>query len=550
MFSDMINLNLITRRTGKAMAELLNKKFVKSVLSFGLVFVGLMTSSIALADFRKALEAYQKRDGSAMLVEVKDAVDKKNDIGLMLYLSALDLDFTTSEHNPVVNEMNTTYNSILTQPQQEEMLSLLIDATSNSTADSQYFLMMRTPFRRQLGYRKYINPKQSQALSGSLSQEEIDAIHKLNGYDYSAILGKASAEYAEKGSNLAIFEMYIGSQRAENPKKLEPLQRHEYWLTKIAESGHPNAQLQLGLKYISYMGDYGCELLSKEPICQSKDESKSHYWLKRAVKSYEISAYADFSEYARTMSAYFTSTANGDKEKLRQAQLWDSMRKPSWSSAGSMQPDWVVEARKALAKENAPVFTYYFSDTTYAIFGDEKRYELALYADGQVKAGFSSRPVEGILPSNLDLLMKVSPKVMRSFFSDLKKIGFYDWLLIPTHPGFCDMYCPTTDMQITTRNGVNVHRIILGDWQLKDLDENDIAKSKMTEVRVAEVKKYIENTKKSELNMRMAKIKVLVEKYFPTKQLRCELGNSDKAKQACLKREKFWADIAKQAKPI
>ena len=50
----------------------------------------------AHADFRKALEAYQNRDGDTLLKEVKDAVDKKNDDGLILFISAMDIDYTTS----------------------------------------------------------------------------------------------------------------------------------------------------------------------------------------------------------------------------------------------------------------------------------------------------------------------------------------------------------------------------------------------------------------------------------------------------------------------
>ena len=52
----------------------------------------LFISQTAHADFRKALDAYQARDCATMLKEVKDAVDKKNDDGLILFLSVLELD--------------------------------------------------------------------------------------------------------------------------------------------------------------------------------------------------------------------------------------------------------------------------------------------------------------------------------------------------------------------------------------------------------------------------------------------------------------------------
>jgi hypothetical protein len=58
-----------------------------------LFYLVLFTQAqLAHADFRKALTAYQNRDGKTMLKEVQDAVDKKNDDGLILFLSVLELD--------------------------------------------------------------------------------------------------------------------------------------------------------------------------------------------------------------------------------------------------------------------------------------------------------------------------------------------------------------------------------------------------------------------------------------------------------------------------
>ena len=65
---------------------------LKTVLTTSITLLCLSVVTTAHADFRKALDAYQARDGATMLKEVKDAVDKKNDDGLILFISLLELD--------------------------------------------------------------------------------------------------------------------------------------------------------------------------------------------------------------------------------------------------------------------------------------------------------------------------------------------------------------------------------------------------------------------------------------------------------------------------
>ena len=64
----------------------------------------LCTSQTAQADFRKALTAYQNRDGKTMLAEVQDAVDKKNDDGFVLFVGALQLDEILATRRVYVGE--------------------------------------------------------------------------------------------------------------------------------------------------------------------------------------------------------------------------------------------------------------------------------------------------------------------------------------------------------------------------------------------------------------------------------------------------------------
>jgi hypothetical protein len=97
------------------------------VISFGL----LLVSPAAHADFRKAVDAYIARDGATMLAEVKDAADKKNNEGLMLFMSAMNIDASTSQQKDIARvwggnwakhvipegQVKTTLSVILAEPQ-------------------------------------------------------------------------------------------------------------------------------------------------------------------------------------------------------------------------------------------------------------------------------------------------------------------------------------------------------------------------------------------------------------------------------------------------
>jgi hypothetical protein len=118
----------------------------------------LLTTQTAHADFRKALTAYQNRDGKTMLAEVQDAVNKKSDDGLVLFLSNLHFDnvLTTSTlyvgenekktiYPPTkMNKPNTTLEKLLTPSQAESLFQKLNDVAQLSTLDAQYeYLLLR-----------------------------------------------------------------------------------------------------------------------------------------------------------------------------------------------------------------------------------------------------------------------------------------------------------------------------------------------------------------------------------------------------------------------
>jgi hypothetical protein len=359
-------------------------------------------------------------------------------------------------------------------------------------------------------------------------------------------LVKAQDEYAQKGSILA---------------KLAAAKS----LAEKAELGDPISQMSLGLKYLNFTSDsgYGCWEAdkTKETICQTKDEAKGYLWLKKALVNYEKRRmYYDadgFGMYADTMCDFYNKTANGDKSKLRQAYLWCvvGINSGGWSSwrlldkmeeAGTLKvaapeiekiwgtlqqdrenlfktlnltdykelPDLMVEARKELPKEDLPVFSYYFADYRLTPI------LLDVYADGRVNIGARVLP-----ESKGDLLTKVSPKTVQKFLKDLKKLDFKNWTLFTTSGQFCDNFdpCIWAYTQATQREGDKVRKVrILEPAYLAELNYNDVS------------------------TLRVAKLNALVEQYFPTQKIRCQISNSEGFTKACIARDNRWAVLSKE----
>jgi hypothetical protein len=169
-------------------------------------------------------------------------------------------------------------------------------------------------------------------------------------------------------------------------------------------------------------------------------------------------------------------------------------------------PELMVEARKAVAHEDLPVFSYEFKD--------DRLYWLQVYSDGRVILNpqqFSKSDA---------LLMKVDSKRINEFIKALNQIGFNEW---PLFSGgiMCDMGCGTTFSSAMLRNNSVPRRVTF----YSDKMESTYAH-------------------KHPLMIRQAKLKVLVDTYFPTKWLRIELGNSEKLKEKQLAREEEWIELS------
>lgn len=63
-----------------------------SLLTIALSLSLMLPAQLAHADFRRALDAYFAKNGQAMLSEVQDAVNNKNDDGINLFIDSLIID--------------------------------------------------------------------------------------------------------------------------------------------------------------------------------------------------------------------------------------------------------------------------------------------------------------------------------------------------------------------------------------------------------------------------------------------------------------------------
>ncbi len=490
----------------------------------------MLITQTAHADFRKALEAYQKRDGDTLLKEVKDAVDRKNDDGLMLFLMATNMDAATSDYDEATKQSKSTLRAILPPPKWDALRDLLVQATNNSSVDAQYFLLTNSVFKTEL-YRKYLSK-----ISANASTNDVTNTKPLTNEQYAEVEKKINDEYVKRGSRAAMLQS-------------------SDLMTK-AEAGDPFSQLQLGLKYLNFVdySGYGCEQESKEPICQTKNETRGYDWLKKSAKNYELNGDAFVGMFADSMCDLFQNEAKfNNKSGLHQAYLWCLMGVNSggtashrllgkmhesgklkiaapeldaaWSNGDKRNkmlylselkelPNWIIETRNAIAKENAPIFSYSFK-------GDMP-YALDVYNNGQLHVRFNSVNWQDFSSANKVLLTTVSQSHVKTFVGELKKIGFYKWQLSNPLPAGCDNFCPPPqEFNVVFRNATKSQRVYFGAYISHLLQDPSSIKSKQ-----------------------IAKIAFLAERFFPTQLLRCDLGNSKSYQKMCLQRDADWTKLA------
>lgn len=466
----------------------------------------LLLTQVAYADFRKALDAYIARDGETILKEVKNAVEKKNDHGLILFLMATSFDSATSDYDS--KHSQTTLRTTLTETEWHEMELLLEKAVYNSTVEAQHSLL-NSAFGKSFVIRTLrassAKPKKNYSL------KEIN-----DGYGL----------IREKINNNGLI---IGNSD----------------IVKRAEANDLSAQLLLGLTYSNYLGSYGisCNDIPDYFTCKSLDEVKGDYWLKRAVKTYEKNGFErkdlDYPELPVAICDFLQSKPKASDDDIKQAYLWcqlglnfgsmhaTSILKKIYSSGklkleGVNQnrlgvpasdikewPELLLQARAELEREQLPLFSYIFSEIG--------THEIAVYSDGRVFLNPKTT-----LQSD-DWLMTVKPEKLNKFLEELYQIGFKKWPLF-SGGSACDIGCGFTQSSFMLRTKNTPRRVTFFSDRM-----------------------VLSTAKSSPLLIREAKLKLLVDTYFPTKQVRIELGNSKKIKQKLLAREAEWIELAQTA---
>lgn len=510
----------------------------------------LLTAQTAHADFRKALEAYQNRDGATMLKEVKDAVDKKNDDGLILFLNAIQIDEQTSKKTSFNDnyqekidrsKMLTTFETILNEAQQQEIKSLLNDAAKKSTTDIEF----RIRFIRLLSDKtKKLSPedfaKKEEYLANRIS---LAAILQARKYSYSS-----SRAYA------------LGYSK----------EREEYWITKAAELGDAEYSLLLALRYLNYPVDgisptqEECQSLDNHILCFKKDETKGFYWLQKAIESSNQNS-LNMRQTAYVVGSVLRAKFDSRTPDLHQAYLWYlfGLNSPNFGesttsgglndnlfiselksmhNSGELKvaapmldadwgdkekrngklylkhsaqlPQWLLDVKNK-EKQNKPIFSY---ARKMQIF-----YKIDVYSDGKVWLQLNSLVSNG----NRDMYMQVSPKKVQEFIKKLKHLGFDDWLLVNSNKVdasyWCDGFhpCRSDESSITLRQDVNEKTVYLGD------DKN-----------------VPENYRDVQLEKKIAQVFTLVEQYFPTQKIRCTLGSSKNYNAECLANDENIIQLA------
>lgn len=452
----------------------------------------LLLSQVANADFRKALDAYIARDGDTLLKKVKDAVEKKNDDGLMLFLMATNFDAATSDYDPKTKKLKSTLQTILSKRQFEEMHALLRKVANNTSVDARYYLEMHSQFS--------------------------PFIHKLNHIHIQKAFQETKEKYAEAGSYEAVQMMNFTAVHPRNGESMESfLKRSEHWLIQYASLGDALAQLKLGLQYHNYVGNFGCDLNKNGPICRAgENKDKGDYWLKKAIKSFLVSGRDHFQIMIDIMCDFTRSTAGNNKALQQESERWCSipysLNKQEIDFGNSEIPSLLRESWVAVMADNPPIIT-----VDFAVIKPE--YSLDVYSDGSVFVAFNSN-----MPTYKEKLLTLSESELKVFLNELDQI-FKEKRLQQSSTIGTGRYGEdglTVRMTVVVRRSDSLRRLYVEHPNAKTINQNDV------------------------WTTQLAKLKYIIEKNIELKALVNEIGNSQSKKDSRIKRDTEWALIAKE----
>jgi hypothetical protein len=295
--------------------KLFTKPFIKAgakLICISLLFI----TQTAHADFRKALDAYMARDGATMLKEVKDAVDKKNGDGIILFLG-------------ILKQYPKTWRPMLNEAQQTELFNCVEKAAAQSSLQAQYKLAVIP--------RKENNPPPIPAGTNKDRESWYEARKQEKLKEYQDEIAKLYP-VANKGYAPAALHLYFNYAHHLTKSKADQDNAMK-WLKKAAEFGNPIAAYLLGMKYLNIRDNqYGCRTNSHDNLCLPKDEAKGWYWVQQAAKYANEPSVMLLDDLALNLGDLYMQGVAGNKPDYEQAYLW-YQRMPSGFTSDT-SPVW------------------------------------------------------------------------------------------------------------------------------------------------------------------------------------------------------------------
>ena len=289
----------------QSISAILIKPFTKPFIKAGakLICISLLLiTQIAHADFRKALDAYQKRDGATMLKEVKDAVDKSNDDGLMLFLSVLERDTVFSQNWSFLFEADNgdkkvesrkfssntmgkyvedyiPWLKILPQGNTQEFLALLQKASEQSSLESHFRLInLRSPYGLydMFSYDEVTKLEVSKSIASNIYRKQLPAL-------------------ANDGYNEILYFLTQFTPQAEREARQQKLLAATYTRSLLLQA---------------------VSMLTRD--INKRTEMQGLRLMKSALAKSDASYF--YADIAAQMSTYYLKKE--DKRSLKQAYLW------------------------------------------------------------------------------------------------------------------------------------------------------------------------------------------------------------------------------------
>ena len=545
-----------------SISAILIKPFTKLLIKAGakLICISLLfITQTAHADFRKALDAYQARDGATMLKEVKDAVDKKNDDGLVLFLSVLELDSTlknsrmfifSGEHEAREQITNATkenktvpapWQSILSAKQTDELNSLLEKATKQSSLESQYRLLS---LQYSDGYTIYFTKKQEQLLS---ELKKLGEQGYLNVYPYLVDIEKSEPEKLltyKKGVELGQTKLILLNATdyllGNKNRKIDKNEKKGLQLLELGLS-NPDAEF-----YYADIANKVSEFYLNKGTKQAQQQA--YLWSLVALTTsrtglvpqslIELKKAGILKQINLELDANWTSNIKVLKLQNKVAQDADEYALATDFNLLPIQlkeikhfeqPELIAKCQKIdLQKQPVLSFHHFYYDKFYIIeTAPVRNYLIDIYADGRVNFALGSRLAR---TQNSETLTKITPEEVQNLVTQLRGFGIEKEPLI-VNGKFTRYICSTADCSDMYSDRLDT---LDGFYQLT------VRGSVMNKTVILHAREG------DNLTSFFAKTFKLLEDQLHTQQYRCSTLKTRDYYQYCIEQDKRFFEIAKQ----